>query len=815
MREKAQKWIDKAIVGRLLRRNLWFLLDKQFWPGVAFGISSITASFEELDQCMMKTYYGLLSISGVRRSIKKELRQMDRGFYGCGFPHPGVECFIAQISKLLTNYGCNTGLGVHLQTSMELMVIECGVSCQVLAQPYSTFSKWVSHCWLKSVWEKVDRFDLTVTIKSLPLKFPRENDEWMMLMLQREGFSDDELIRLNRVRCHQQVLFYSDIFDFRGRAIHRRYRSKRTSEERWSDLIFPIEKPPGKDFRLWNDALDSIAPRGIPRHRLGARITKGHKIWPDDDFSEQEEDKPTLFWQVLLKWEKTWMWDNIRWEGDDNWIAQSIRQGTCTAVTDGSYMRTLYPDIHAAAFILECSNKSGRIWGSFAEPSKCACSYRGELVGLLAIHLILLATNEVNPGLNGQVRIYSDCLGALDKVKNLPPARIPTGSAHSDVLKNILVNCSEVSFDRYYSHVSAHQDDHKDYTSLSREAQLNCAMDNLAKKALWDLRPTQLPTQQAFPLEPICIFAGKTKLTADMAEYMRYWTHRQMAKETFHNLKILFNREFEFVDWEMVYETLRDVPRLFQLWACKQVMGIAGTMEWDRTVEHKCPSCTVARDTCAHVLACNHEGRVEALKLTLDIAESWLADMDTEPDLLDCIMEYAHARGGRLMEEICEGLGPQFQRMAKEQDAIGWRRFMEGMISREMRTIQYEFIQRQGSRLSSTKWAKGLILKLLETTHGQWIYRNVQIHDNVSGTQATLRKEAVLKEIEEQMELGDAGLLKEDHWMLEVNLGDLETNNGEQAEYWLLGIRAGRMACTLKRAQHNAELQRQAETGST
>jgi hypothetical protein len=164
---------------------------------------------------------------------------MDRGFYGCGFPHPRVECLIAQISKLLTNYGCNTGLGVHLQTLIELMVIECGVSCQVLAQPYSTLSKWVSHCWLKSVWEKVDMFNLTVTVKSLPLKFQRENDEWMMRMLQREGFSD------GRVRCHQQVLFYSDIFDFRGRAIHRRYHPKRVAREKWSDLIFPIEKPPG------------------------------------------------------------------------------------------------------------------------------------------------------------------------------------------------------------------------------------------------------------------------------------------------------------------------------------------------------------------------------------------------------------------------------------------------------------------------------------------------------------------------------------------------------------------------------------------
>ena len=70
----------------------------------------------------------------------------------------------------------------------------------------------------------------------------------------------------------------------------------------------------------------------------------------------------------------------------------------------------------------------------------------------------------------------------------------------------------------------------------------------------------------------------------------------------------------------------------------------------------------------------------------------------------------------------------------------------------------------------------------------------------MAGTEATVRKEAILKEIEEQMELGDAGLLEEDHWMLEVNLGNLEESNGEQAEYWLLGIRAGRMACTISKA---------------
>jgi hypothetical protein len=33
------------------------------------------------------------------------------------------------------------------------------------------------------------------------------------------------------------------------------------------------------------------------------------------------------------------------------------------------------------------------------------------------------------------------------------------------------------------------------------------------------------------------------------------------------------------------------------------------------------------------------------------------------------------------------------------------------------------------------------------------------------------------------------GLLEEDHWMIEVNLGDMETTLRDQEEYWLVTIR--------------------------
>jgi hypothetical protein len=57
------------------------------------------------------------------------------------------------------------------------------------------------------------------------------------------------------------------------------------------------------------------------------------------------------------------------------------------------------------------------------------------------------------------------------------------------------------------------------------------------------------------------------------------------------------------------------------------------------------------------------------------------------------------------------------------------------------------------------------------------------------------------------MELGEAGLLEEDLWMMEVKLGDFENTSGEQEEYWLLAIIAVRVAVTLAGQQDQSAQQ--------
>ena len=165
------------------------------------------------------------------------------------------------------------------------------------------------------------------------------------------------------------------------------------------------------------------------------------------------ESSTTSFWEIVQSWGQTWLWDNIQISGNCSRLADAIEDNSLIAVTDGSYMKENYPNLNSAAFVFECSKGRGRLMGSFTEFTPDAGSYRGELLGLMAIHLILLAVNECHTGISGSVHIWSDCLGALNKVENLPPYRIPTRCSHGDILKNILVNCSELTFSRTFSRV--------------------------------------------------------------------------------------------------------------------------------------------------------------------------------------------------------------------------------------------------------------------------------------------------------------------------------------------------------------------------
>ena len=122
---------------------------------------------------------------------------------------------------------------------------------------------------------------------------------------------------------------------------------------------------------------------------------------------------PCTFIEVLKSWGNTWLRDNLTVSGGVDWIRQAIANETLVAVTDGSYIRELYPDLCSAACVLECSKGLGRVYGLFLERLSVTNAYQGELLGLMVVHLILLSINKIHPRLSGCVEVVSDCVCVL------------------------------------------------------------------------------------------------------------------------------------------------------------------------------------------------------------------------------------------------------------------------------------------------------------------------------------------------------------------------------------------------------------------
>ena len=385
---------------------------------------------------------------------------------------------------------------------------------------------------------------------------------------------------------------------------------------------------------------------------------------------------PQTFMEVLRSWGNAWLWDNIMMFGENDWLQEAIQDGSLTIVTDGSYICEQYPALCAVAFVLECNKGRGCLIGSFSESLQVANAYQGELLGLMAIHLILLSINQLEGGIHGSVVIVSDCLGALRCIVELPPYRIPSRCKHSNILKNILVNCRSLSFTTHYRHVRAHQDDTKAFKDLGRMAQLNCICNHTAQQRIEDDGSGHRQPGSLFPLEPIGMFVQGEKLTSNTDNLLGFWAHWQLAREHYSSRNFTSDEQFDEIDWWPLRKTLMTTPRLFQLWASKNVNGIADTMSF---LSHQdgqsklCLSCETAKETCKHIVRCSETGRTAAFGQSTNKLEQWLGSNSTHPDMQALILEYVQVRGQVtcLACAISLELPPFMHKLARSQDIIG------------------------------------------------------------------------------------------------------------------------------------------------
>ena len=91
------------------------------------------------------------------------------------------------------------------------------------------------------------------------------------------------------------------------------------------------------------------------------------------------------------------------WEGIDTgmhskdnltWIAEGMTNRTLIWTTDWSYDRKKAANLSGMGWIIFCSQTGMRISGNFWEQLLTASSFRAEMLGLCALHLLAHAISE-------------------------------------------------------------------------------------------------------------------------------------------------------------------------------------------------------------------------------------------------------------------------------------------------------------------------------------------------------------------------------------------------------------------------------------
>ena len=190
-------------------------------------------------------------------------------------------------------------------------------------------------------------------------------------------------------------------------------------------------------------------------------------------------------------------------------------------------------------------------------------------------------------------------------------------------------------------------------------------------------------------------------------------------------------------------------------------------------------------------------------KSVSDIVE-WLRSVRTGATVVRMIQRYLKGRGRVKMQSLVSKTS-EYQLVAKFHDRLGWDNFVEGRLCSIWLQHREADIARHRLRSTAESWAKGLIHRLLELTHRQWIYRNTEVHFVAEGGLTLRQHEELMDQVEDYATVDPDDLLPENRALLEIDFDALGKGSTQDKQFWV-----AEMDSAISAAEHIKQGTRQA-----
>jgi hypothetical protein len=197
--------------GHLPGHIVWTAYKHQLWPGLRYGLRTMTNVLEAADKLLHAEDYKLLNLLGVLRNVTKGLRRIHTTFGGFGLFSLPAEKLISPVNMLMQHYHASTNLGRKRDASLRYLQLQLGTPHNPFTLKYGKWGHLALLSWVNMLWHLLQPFDIHLHMAFPTILLPRKRDQVIMEIFHAEGLGPDAIRGMERCRGALKAIFMSNI----------------------------------------------------------------------------------------------------------------------------------------------------------------------------------------------------------------------------------------------------------------------------------------------------------------------------------------------------------------------------------------------------------------------------------------------------------------------------------------------------------------------------------------------------------------------------------------------------------------------------
>ncbi len=149
IKSKATTWVNRMTNGHLPIHIVWVGYRHQLWPGLRYGLGTMTNDIKPAAKLLDDVDYNTLNILRILCNVTKGLRKIHTTVGSFSLSNLATEQLISRVNMFFQHYHVSTNLSEKLDASLGYLQLQVGTPHNPFTQDYARWGYLAPLSWIK------------------------------------------------------------------------------------------------------------------------------------------------------------------------------------------------------------------------------------------------------------------------------------------------------------------------------------------------------------------------------------------------------------------------------------------------------------------------------------------------------------------------------------------------------------------------------------------------------------------------------------------------------------------------------------------